>query len=53
MGAAHAGHVELRRGNDLYLDAEPFQPAVGATLGLALGAGGKLIVSATETVVIS
>jgi hypothetical protein len=38
-GTGHPGHVEVRRGNDLYLDSEPFQPAAGVNLKLVLGEG--------------
>jgi hypothetical protein len=38
-GAVGAGHVEVSRGNDLYLDSEPFGPTAGATFSLILGEG--------------
>lgn len=38
-GALHPGHVEVRRGNDLYLDSEPFGPTAGASFSLTLGEG--------------
>lgn len=38
-GASHPGHVEVRRGNDLYLDSEPYGPTAGATFSLTLGEG--------------
>lgn len=44
IGIPHAdysrqGRVELRRGNDLYLDSEPWGPTAGATMTLTLGQG--------------